>query len=52
MIKAERKSETSDKKVARLLNEGKSLGEIQHLIQMEKPYYIQAEIEEKNRIEN
>ena len=44
--------EPTDKKVARLLQEGKSLGEIQHTIQMQKPYYIQAEIEEKKRLVN
>jgi hypothetical protein len=50
--KADAVPEPTDKKVARLLQEGKSLGEIQHTIQMQKPYYIQAEIEEKKRVEN
>ena len=43
--------EPTDKQVARLLSEGQSLGEIQHTLQMQKPYYIQAEIEEKQRKE-
>lgn len=46
------KNETTDKKVARLLQEGKSLGEIQYALQMEKPYYIQAAEEEQKRAEN